>query len=583
MPRMRPELTEDELNILQSRAEARFYRACREQLRRDLLILHSVALIRLSTNNTPEDGEADFVVCDENRGFLVIEVKGGGISHDPVSGVWSSISRANIRHDIKDPFRQGLEQKREILRQIINHYRWPAGKRVVAGHAAFFPDIEDCRPLCLPHAPAEIIGSRRDLSSLQAWTDSVFNYWKGREQSWKPLGKDGMDIIEDLFCRPIDVRPLVSTHLQEEEVIRIRLTRQQSRLLRALGTRKRAAICGGAGTGKTLLAVERAKSLATSGAKTLLLCYNRGLADHLKVVTEGHANLHAMSFHQLCDWRIRVTRSEHGRDLLSEAMQTYPGRDRFDVQLPFALALSTEISNCRYDAIVVDEGQDFRDEYWFPLLCLLTDENESTLYVFFDHNQAIYKPITKLPIDDDPFVLTMNCRNTTHIHDAAYHYYKGIPTDGPEIAGEPVGAFCAASVCAQAARLHAHITHLILKEQVRPSEIAVLVAAAGKATYYAEIKDKPLPQGARWSIEAHRVPDSVLVDTVSRFKGLESPIVFLWGLQELHPDIDRESLYVGFSRAKSRLYLVGTEEICRSLLEYKLESQRSAATVQPRP
>jgi hypothetical protein len=289
MPRMRPELTEDELNILQPRAEARFYRACRAQLRHDLLILHSVALIRLTTNNTPEDGEADFVVCDERRGFLVIEVKGGGVSHDPVSGTWSSISRANTRHDIKDPFRQGVMQKREILRQIINHHRWPAGKRVVAGHAAFFPDIDDCRPLCLPHAPAEIMGSRRDLSSLPAWIDLVFNYWKGQERSWQPLGKDGMGIIEDLFCRPIDVRPLVSTRLQEEEVIRIRLTQQQARLLRALGTRKRAAICGGAGTGKTLLAVERAKSLATSGATTLLLCYNRGLADHLKVVMEGQS------------------------------------------------------------------------------------------------------------------------------------------------------------------------------------------------------------------------------------------------------------------------------------------------------
>jgi len=574
---MRPELTEDELNILQPRAEARFYRACREQLRRDLLILHSVALIRLTTNNTPEDGEADFVVCDENRGFLVIEVKGGGVYHDPVLGTWSSISRAGTRHEIKDPFRQGVTQKREILRQIINHGRWPAGRRVVAGHAAFFPDIDGCGPLRLPHAPAEIMGSRRDLSSLPAWVDSVFNYWKGQERSWQALGKDGMSIVEDLFCRPIDVRPLVSTRLQEEEVIRVRLTQQQARLLRALGTRKRAAICGGAGTGKTLLAVERAKSLASSGAKTLLVCYNRGLADHLKVVTEGHPNLHAMSFHQLCDWRIRVARTEHGRDLLNEAIQTYPGGDRFDVQLPLALALSTETSDYRYDAIVVDEGQDFRDEFWFPLSCLLTDENESTLYVFFDHNQAIYKPITNLPIDDDPFVLTTNCRNTTHIHEAAYHYYKGIPTDGPEIAGEPVGSLCAPSIRAQATRLHAHITQLILKEQVRPTDIAVLVAAAGKAAYYAEIKDKPLPQGAKWSIEAHRVPESVLVDTVSRFKGLESAIVFLWGLQQLHPDIDRESLYVGFSRAKSRLYLVGTEQICEDLLHYQVDSGRSIA------
>jgi hypothetical protein len=579
---MRPELTEDELNLLQSRAEARFYRASREQLRRELLILHSVALMRLTANNTPEDGEADFVVFDEDRGFLVIEVKGGGVLYDPVLGSWSSISRTNTRNTIKDPFRQATAQKREILRQIINHHRWPSGKRIIAGHAAFFPDIEDSAPLSMPHAPAAIIGCRRDLSSLSDWADSVFDYWKGKETSWKPLGKDGIAIIEELFCRPLEVRPLVSTRLQEEEVIRIRLTQQQARLLRALGTRKRAAICGGAGTGKTLLAVERARSLASSGAKTLLLCYNRGLADHLKVVTEGCPNLHAMSFHQLCDWRIRVARSEHGRDLLGEAMQTYPNKDRFDVQLPFALALSTELSGLRYDAVVVDEGQDFRDEFWFPLICLLVNEMESTFYVFFDHNQAIYTPSTQLPIDDDPFVLTTNCRNTIHIHDAAYHYYKGIQTDGPEIAGEPVVSLCAPSVRAQATRLHSLITQLIVKEHVRPSDIVVLVAAAGKTTYYSEIKDKPLPQNAKWSFEAHRVTDSVLVDTVARFKGLESAIVFLWGLQEVTPSSDREILYIGLSRAKSRLYLVGSEQVCSRLIQYQvdLDARSSANQIQ---
>jgi hypothetical protein len=80
-----------------------------------------------------------------------------------------------------------MEQKREILRQIINYQRWPAGKRLTAGHAAFSPDIEDCRPLYLPHAPAEIIGSRRDVSSLPAWIDSLFSYWKGQERSWQLL------------------------------------------------------------------------------------------------------------------------------------------------------------------------------------------------------------------------------------------------------------------------------------------------------------------------------------------------------------------------------------------------------------
>jgi len=577
MPRMRPELSEDELNILNSRAEARFYRACRDQLGEDVLILHSVALVRLASHSTPEDGEADFVVFDPARGFLVIEVKGGGVSRDPVTGAWSSISRSNARHDIKDPFRQSAVQKKEILRQIIGDRRWPAGSRLLAGNAAFFPDLENCTPLCLPHAPRPIIGDRGDLSSLRRWISSVFDYWKGQQTNWRALGKDGIALVEDVFCKPIDVRPLVSTRLEEEEFIRIRLTQQQARLIRALGMRRRAAICGGAGTGKTLLAVEAAKTLASSGIKTLLLCYNRPLADHLKFVNEGQPNLHAMSFHQLCDWRIRVAHTETGRDLLNEAAQTYPGLDRFDVQLPLALALSTEILSYRYDAIIVDEGQDFRDEFWFPLTCLLTDENESTMYVFFDHNQAIYGRRSSLPIDEDPFILTTNCRNTTYIHEAAYRYYDGVQTDAPGITGEPIGLVCASSIQSQATRLHAEITNLIVNEHVQPNDIAVLIAGAGKQAYYDELSRRPLPHGARWSLETHRVPNSLLVDTVARFKGLESPILFIWGLERLDPDMDREALYVGLSRAKSRLSLVGTEQACHGVIAFHLNAKASPA------
>ena len=113
----------------------------------------------------------------------------------------------------------------------------------------------------------------------------------------------------------------------QNTAIRIHLAQQQARQRTALGNRKRVAIWGRAAAGRTLFAVEIAKSLASFGAKTLLLCYDGGLSDHPKVVTEAHPNLHNETFHQLCEWRIRVTRSEHGCDLLSEAIQAYPNKD----------------------------------------------------------------------------------------------------------------------------------------------------------------------------------------------------------------------------------------------------------------
>jgi superfamily I DNA/RNA helicase len=59
----------------------------------------------------------------------------------------------------------------------------------------------------------------------------------------------------------------------------------------------------------------------------------------------------------------------------------------------------------------------------------------------------------------------------------------------------------------------------------------------------------------------------IRLETVKRFKGLEADVVFLWGIDSMPLGEQREVLYVGISRAKSRLTLVGTEEVCRRALE----------------
>jgi superfamily I DNA and RNA helicase len=57
----------------------------------------------------------------------------------------------------------------------------------------------------------------------------------------------------------------------------------------------------------------------------------------------------------------------------------------------------------------------------------------------------------------------------------------------------------------------------------------------------------------------------VTVDTMARFKGLEREVIILWGFDSTDPSRDRETLYVGMSRAKAALYLCGTREACAKL------------------
>ena len=328
MARMVPLLSEERLEALQSRAEARFYRACRDQLGPRHLVLHSIPFItRLS--GEPKDGEADFVIFLPEKGFIVVEIKGGGIYHDPSERRWYSVNAARERNEIRDPFIQGSKEKHALLELMRGHRDWSKSGIgwLLAGHAVFLPDVDKLEPLVMPQGPREILGGRQDLSNLEKWLDRVIAFWQGEEPHSQSLGAKGMGLVEDLFCKPREVRPLISAELREEEAAHIRLTEQQSRVLRALGRHRRAAICGGAGTGKTLLAVEKARQLAAEDCRTLLLCYNRPLADHIRYVIGEQPKLLSMSFHQLCDWKIRDIRSKTGRNVEEEAVLAFPAKE----------------------------------------------------------------------------------------------------------------------------------------------------------------------------------------------------------------------------------------------------------------
>jgi superfamily I DNA and RNA helicase len=416
------------------------------------------------------------------------------------------------------------------------------------------------------------MGGSQELIALPLWIDMVFAFWIGDDKSVQ-LGEAGMQFVRKVFCTPKKVKPLLSHILREEDKLRIELTAQQFWYMRALGARKRAAVTGGAGTGKTLLAMHKAQELAAAGRKTLLVCYNSPLADHLKDVAGQDLKdyLHPMGFHELCAWRIQLVFKRTGIDLELEARQAFPGEDRFHVQLPYALALSKDyLPDYQYDAIIVDEGQDFGADYWMALEMLLTDEKEGCFYVFYDPNQALYQSadhIKEIMQGDYPFPLTSNCRNTVPIHTAAYRFYKGEQIEPPKIEGEAIQIICQDSILDQRKQIHGLISDLVGKQGIEPKEIVVLIAGRNLEKYASLLSSSSLPAGIKYSIKRHRLPNTILVESVGRFKGLEASIIILWDVDEFDLDEDREALYVAFSRAKSRFFIVGTAEGCRKVTE----------------
>lgn len=536
----------------ESPAERLLYQSFREGLDDSYTVFHSVAWQALDGNRRRRDGEADFVIAHPDRGILVLEVKGGGIEYDAQTRRWYSRSGDGRLHSIHDPFVQARTSK-YTLRDLLAGMSGSPDYPINLGHAVAFPDVLVGAQFLGPDRTREIVLDRSDLINLSGWVGACLAYWRGelhRRES-APTGIVVSNLMS-ILGRSWELRPKLWGDFLLEQNELIRLTEEQYRLLSSLNRHRRAAICGCAGSGKTMLAVEKAVRLAQQGFKTLLTCYNKNLAADLRASVGTTDNLDIVHFHELChQWAERAEMVPEG------PIDT----KFFEVKLPDALLAALDVLPDRYDAIVVDEGQDFCDNYWLPLQYLLHDPDHGILYIFYDDNQRLYVPSGTFPIQSPPVGLTVNCRNTQRVHQVVVRFYEAESYPdvlGPQ--GRPVELVRYTDAAGLRAELLAYLERLVHEESVPTDEIAVL-----------GFTNKRIRQfwSDEWlSMEWPPAPGKVHCSTVHAFKGLERAVIVLAGLEgwmpENFPNLD-QVLYVGASRARNHLAVLITDEAIQVL------------------
>lgn len=544
MARMYPsELPRHVLDNPKLSSEVRVYNRIRDKLPGDYNCYYSRSWHEADQDGAEFDGEADFIVAHAEYGLLFLEVKGGRVSCRESDGQWLSEDRDGFKFRIKNPLSQARSSKHHFLKRL-NASRALSGRFIRVRHGAVLPGSVRPRRALAPDAPLEIIAFGDDMETLDRWI--VHRMTDGGDHRESPLGMDGLRALEELLASHFELKAHIGISLADDAKTIERLTAEQTWILDSLADNREMAISGGAGSGKTVLAIEKAIRSAAEGRRTLLTCYNAPLAAHLRTVCQSHDCLVVASFHALC--RTLAQKCGVGLPLDDD-------RSMFDSLLPEALVEAVSKNpDLGFETVIIDEGQDFLDSWLNALRLTIRDPESGEFYVFYDDNQRLYSPekgfIDALPASS--IALTRNLRNTRRIHAVMAKWYQGrrsIPA-GPE--GEPVGALVCRNGETALSRLNERIAQLLRSGQVAPGQIAVL---SGTGAFSAAFSKKIAGKATCRADDIRR--DHIVLDTVRRFKGLSRPCVFLVGIDTL---TDPELIYVATSRANVFLELVGTAE-----------------------
>ena len=536
-----------------SEAEVDLFNALKKQLSEGYTVFHSVAwLLPAYNNKPPHDGESDFVILHPEKGLLTIEVKGGLINYNPVSSSpWSTTPRnSTSRKPIKDPFMQAKDNKHSLRRKVLSLPEWN-NRLFRDGHAVAFPDGSIPSFPARPDVDPAIVIGKLDLETIELKIEQIYDFWQGNNKSFTGFDKKAVRLITDMLGIRWEMHiPKLGEKLVKELDHMIRLTDEQFELLNALNHHRRAAIAGPAGSGKTVMAIRKARRLAEEGMQTLLVCFNTSLCAHLRYLIPAHQNLLIYSFHELCGKMApgvsqnNISQDEFYKKVLPEAL------------LHIAGDLSEEK---RFDAILVDEGQDFEPDWLLALRFLLRERNKSIFYVFFDDNQNIYNcDVSGLDVGE-PFLLTRNCRNTRQVFKTLLNYYHGqteIRSQGPE--GDPVVIHDYKNVNDLRAQLVSKIAELVYREQVAEQDMVILTRS---------INTLPMNEITRLGgfeiVNSVPEGDQIRVSTIQSYKGLECKVVILVIDERL--DEITEMMYVAISRANNRLFIYKPKNITLGL------------------
>lgn len=500
---------------------------------------------------TLKEHETDFIIFHKDKGLLFLEAKAGN-NIKCSYGDWYYSNGTRMAHG--GPFCQARDRMYGLSKLIHKslHKNYMELCNFIFG--VWFPQMseKDIKRLSLPQeCTHEQIMPAEALEEPQKYIDRLFSI---RLNS--PIKRAGLDkndaavLIEKFLCPEVEVFQTQGATDVETKIKFSRMLKEQVNVIKYLEDQRFVVISGIAGTGKTVIALERAKRWADDKHRVLFLCYNKLLARYIEQnYTNTNIDYYTISGYACllggCD--------EPDYEMAAEALMEQTEYDRFP-----------------YKYVIIDEGQDFgRKEILnsaiLDLLKAAVEKNDGAFYVFYDKLQMVQanKLAAFIAEADSKVTLYKNCRNTFNI---AMTSVKSLPRTTKTIVkegtvqGKPANLhFC------NARELTSRLDRIVgaLRNEGIENIVILTCSTIKKSCFAADVNEAK-------NLYKNKTP----FYTTRMFKGLEADAIILVDVEKDHflgssndPTL-RGLFYVGASRARLRLEIITTmtESDCKEII-----------------
>ncbi|MCK9202633.1 MAG: NERD domain-containing protein [Gallionella sp.] len=577
--------------------ERRFAQRLEAKLEEDYLCWYDVPV-------GPANSHPDFIILHPRRGLLILEVKDW--KQDTIQSITKSDAAILTPRGLKHVLNP-LEQARQYAHAVINvlerdkqltlssgrmqgrlTFPWAYGvvlaniSRRTFESAGLTEIIEPHCVICQDEMTESV-----EIEAFQKRLWEMFSVRFQAALTLPQLDRVRWHLFPEIRLPAAQVGLFNAGELESVEIpdlMRV-MDLQQEQLARSLGEGHRV-IHGVAGSGKTLILGYRAEQLAKVCAKPILvLCYNKTLAGRLMhwMASKGVASkVHVRTFHSWCHsqlsaYNISFAQDKEDTDAIMTDMVQAVIRGVERGQIPAA----------QYEAVMIDEGHDFKPE-WLRLVVQMIDPHSNSLLVLYDDAQSIYEggrqknfsfKSVGIQAQGRTTILKVNYRNTQEILEFAAQFATELlkqadaEEDGiPRLMPISAGRHGKAPIVVKLPTLQSEgmwIAERLKEEHAMGTpwrDMAILYRHYDPVckTVRTELRKAGIPNTWKDDVTFGEGQDTVKLLPFHSSKGLEYPIIVIPGAGLLPTpseatEEDARLLYVAMTRATSQLIVTGAQ------------------------